>query len=175
VKIVYSDDPLEFGRPSIFLAGPTPRRAEVPSWRPEALVLLRGLGFAGTVLVPERRDGWARFSYLDQVEWEYAGLEGCCVIAFWVPRDLQTLPGFTTNVEFGRYAGSGRCVYGRPESAPHTRYLDWLYAKLTGRGPEANLESTMRAAVEATRGGPAAPDPTRPSGRVSRSKPGQPG
>jgi len=26
--------------------------------------------------------------------------------------------GFTTNVEFGSYANSGRCVYGRPPSAP---------------------------------------------------------
>jgi hypothetical protein len=85
------------------------------------LDLLRGLGFAGTVLVPERRDWPAKFNYLDQVEWEYAGLEGCTVIAFWVPRDLQSLPGFTTNVEFGRYVGSGRCVYSRPDGAPHTR------------------------------------------------------
>jgi hypothetical protein len=60
----------------------------------------------------------ARFSYLDQVEWEYAGLESCTAVAFWVPRQLPTLPGFTTNVEFGRYVDSGRCVYGRPDGAP---------------------------------------------------------
>jgi hypothetical protein len=60
---------------------------------------------------------------------------------------LETLPGFTTNVEFGRYVGSGRCVYGRPEGAPHTRYLDWLYTKLTGKRPEKTLRETLRVAV----------------------------
>ena len=152
MNVVYSDEVPAIGHPSIFLAGPTPRRPEVPSWRPEALDLLRGLGFAGTVLVPERRDWAARFSYLDQVEWEYAGLENCSVIAFWVPRDVQQLPGFTTNVEFGRYVGSGRCVYGRPDNAPHTRYLDWLYRKLTGREPQSTLQGTLSAALEAAGG-----------------------
>jgi hypothetical protein len=148
MNVLYAGDVLDLGQPSIFLAGPTPRRPEDPSWRPAALEVLRGLSFAGTVLVPERPDWSVRFSYLDQVEWEYAGLEGCTVIAFWVPRDLQTLPGFTTNVEFGRYAGSGRCVYGRPPDAAHTRYLDWLHGKLTGGRPEGTLEDTMRAAVQ---------------------------
>lgn len=151
MNILHADQVLEIKQPSIFLAGPTPRSKEVLSWRPEALEILHGLGFAGTVLVPERRDWTARFAYLDQVEWEFAGLEGCTVVAFWVPRDLGTLPGFTTNVEFGRYVGSGRCVYGRPMDAPQTRYLDWLYTKLAGRHPETTLPETMRAAVEAIR------------------------
>ena len=148
MDVVFADQSLQVRHPSLFLGGPTPRSAEVSSWRPEALDLLRGLGFAGIVLVPERRDWTARFSYLDQVEWEYEGLETCSVIAFWVPRNPQTLPGFTTNVEFGRYVGSGRCVYGRSEHAPHTGYLDWLYTKLTGKRPEDTLLGTLRAAVE---------------------------
>src|SRR5262249_18318687 len=110
MNVVYADQVPEIQHPSIFLAGPTPRRADVRSWRPEALEVLRDLGFSGTVLVPERRDWAVRFSYLDQVEWEYAGLEACSVLAFWVPREMETLPGFTTNVEFGRYVGTGRCV-----------------------------------------------------------------
>ncbi len=149
MDVVYAGEAVAAWRPSIFLAGPAPRSTDVPSWRPEALGALRALGFGGTVLVPEPRDWSARFSYLDQVEWEYAGLEACSVVAFWVPRDLAALPGFTTNVEFGRYVASGRCVYGRPEGAPHTKYLDWLYAKLTGRAPEPTLPATMRAAVGA--------------------------
>src|SRR4051794_3260813 len=112
MNVVFADQPLEARPPSVFLAGHTPRSAAVASWRPEALELLTGLGFGGTVLVPERRDWSARFDYLDQVEWEYAGLEACSVAAFWVPRQLPLLLGFTTNVEFGRYVGSGRCVYG---------------------------------------------------------------
>jgi hypothetical protein len=151
MNVVYAGEGVPRWPGSIFLAGPAPRRAEVRSWRPDALEALRELSFVGTVLVPEPRDWSAKFSYLDQVEWEYAGLEGCAVIAFWVPRDLEVLPGFTTNVEFGRYVGSGRCVYGRPESAPHTKYLDWLYKKLTGRAPAGTLPATMAAAVEAAR------------------------
>jgi hypothetical protein len=151
MNVVFAREPVTVWHPSIFLAGPAPRSAEVKSWRPEALDALRELRFAGTVLVPEPRDWSEKLSYVDQVEWEYEGLEGCSVVAFWVPRDVQTLPGFTTNVEFGRYVGSGRCVYGRPEGAPHTKYLDWLYRKLTGRAPERSLSAVMAAAVEATR------------------------
>jgi hypothetical protein len=149
MHILFADQPLEVRPPSIFLAGPTPRSVDVPSWRPEALDILRGLKFAGAVLVPERRDWTVQFDYLDQVEWEYNGLESCTVVAFWVPRDPSALPGFTTNVEFGRYVGSGRCVYGRPAGAPQTRYLDWLYRKLTGRQPTTTLPQTLASAVEA--------------------------
>lgn len=147
MEVLFADQPQVVRHPSLFLAGPTPRSAGVASWRPETLDILRRLGFAGVVLVPERRDWSVKFDYLDQVEWEYAGLEACSALVFWVPRDVETLPGFTTNVEFGRYVGSGRLVYGRPESAPHTRYLDWLYRKLTGRQPQATLEDTLRAAL----------------------------
>jgi hypothetical protein len=67
-----------------------------------------------------------------------------------VPRDVQTFPGFTTNVEFGRYVGSDRCVYGGPENDPHTKYLDWLHTKLTGQAPESTFSGTMRLAIEKT-------------------------
>jgi hypothetical protein len=150
MNVIFSDQPVEVRHPSIFLAGPTPRSSDVPSWRPDALDLLSGLGFTGTVLVPERRNWSAKFDYLDQVEWEFVGLERCSVIAFWVPRRLPDLSGFTSNVEFGRYVGSGRCVYGRPDGAPHTRYLDWCFAKLTGRRPEVTLSATMVGAMAAT-------------------------
>jgi hypothetical protein len=64
-----------------------------------------------------------------------------------VPRDPATLPGFTTNVEFGRFVGRKPCVYGRPDGAPHTGYLDWLYNKTTGRRPETTLRATLDAAL----------------------------
>lgn len=101
------------------------------------------------MLVPERRVWSVKFEYVDQAEWEYLGLETCSVIAFWVPRQLPSLPGFTTNVEFGRYVASGRCVYGRPDGAPHTRYLDWLFTKLTGNEPHKTLLATLKAAAGA--------------------------
>src|SRR4051794_5605378 len=135
MRVTYSDDRLAFDQATVFLAGPTPRRSDVVSWRIEAVELLKRPRFRGTGLLPQRRNFAPRFDYSAQVEWEFEGLERCTVIAFWIPRDLDTLPGFTTTVEFGRYVGSGRCVYGRPDGAPHTRYLDWLYTKVTGRLP----------------------------------------
>ena len=104
----------------LFLADPTPSAAGVRSWRPDALAILERIGFGGTVLVPERSDWQAKFDYLDQVEWEFVGLERATVIAFWVPRNLDTLPGFTTHVEFDRYRVSRsmrRC--GRQSQPTH--------------------------------------------------------
>jgi hypothetical protein len=148
MNVIHSDQRLELRGPqSIFLAGPTPRASRVPSWRPDALRILEELGFDGDVLVPERRDWRARFAYEDQVEWEYAGLQACSRIAFWVPRRLDTLPGLTTNVEFGFYLKSGRALYGRPDDAEKCRYLDWLYEKVNGRKPFTRLRDLLAAAA----------------------------
>ena len=147
MKVLYSDQEPIFDPPSIFLAGPTPRTDQVVSWRRQALQILQQIGFPGTVLIPERRDWVSSFDYIDQVEWEFTCLEAATVIAFWIPRDLVSLPGFTTNVEFGRYVGSGKCVYGRPASASKNRYLDWLYHKLTDALPYGTLDDALRAAV----------------------------
>lgn len=152
MKTIYSDQPLTVSGPSLFLAGPTPRSQSVKSWRPEAVHILSAWGFSGTVLIPERQDWNVGFDYLDQVEWEFAGLEQANALLFWVPRDLDDLPGFTTNVEFGRYVGSGRMIYGRPEGRPHNRYLDWLYRKLTGQSAHETLVSALQAAVRLAQG-----------------------
>ena len=124
---------------SIFLAGPTPREHEVESWRPgikswrpEALDILEGLSFAGTVFVPERDDWVTKFDYHDQIEWELCGLECCTRIAFWIPREMISMPALTTNVELGMFIRSGRVVYGRPIWAVHCRYIDHLYRKFYG-------------------------------------------
>src|SRR5581483_11776507 len=102
MNVIYTPEEIVTHR-SIFLAGPTPRSSHVKSWRPEAINILRESNFSGTVLVPERRDWTVKFDYIEQVEWEWKGLEDCSIIVFWVPRDLQTMPAFTTNVEFGSY------------------------------------------------------------------------
>jgi hypothetical protein len=88
-----------------------------------------------------------KFSYLDQVEWEYECLELSDLIVFWVPRDLKKLPGFTTNVEFGRYIASGKVLYGRPYEAPKTRYLDRLYKKFTNKEPIDNLVDLLKGVL----------------------------
>lgn len=147
MRIRFADQDLVITAPSLFLAGPTPRESTVTSWRLDALKLLEQLNFRGTVLVPERQDWQTRFDYQDQVEWEYAALEQASVIVFWIPRDLVHLPGFTTNVEFGRYVGTKRCVYGRPPNAPKTQYLDWLYEKLQGQAPCESLDQTLKQAL----------------------------
>lgn len=112
------------------------------------------MGFEGTVLIPERRDWQTPFDYMHQVEWEFTNLEACTVIAFWVPRQLPEMLGLTTNVEFGRYVDSGRCVYGRPDGAPHTGYLDWLYKKMTGDEPCSTLKGTLLQAIKRCREAP---------------------
>jgi hypothetical protein len=150
MNIVYAQEDFAPTSQSIFLAGPTPRSDNVKSWRPAAIEILEQLSFTGQVFVPECRDGRFHGSYLDQVEWEFKGLETCGVICLWMPRDMATLPGFTSNVEFGRFVGSGKLKYGRPDGAPHTKYLDWLYEKVAGLHPAEDLESLLFTCVKAT-------------------------
>lgn len=132
------------------LCGSTPHTADVKSWRPEAIEILDKLGFNGTVLVPEFRY-WPSgktppFNFLAQVEWEWQALNSVDLIAFWIPRDLKTLPGFTTNVEFGRYVKN--CIYGRPDNSEKNDYLDWFYEKVTKRKPLNSLYALMAVADE---------------------------
>lgn len=150
MKTLYSDQPPFNGvGKSLFLAGPSPRKTEVLSWRPEALKIIESLDFDGTVLVPERRDWSSKFDYLDQVEWEEQGLRLSSIIVFWVPRELKTMIGLTTNVEFGYWMAKcpEKVIYGRPEEAQSCRYLDWMYQKETSCFFNT-LESLLTKAVE---------------------------
>jgi hypothetical protein len=94
VQVVHAHESApEVLRGSIFLAGPTPRDAATPSWRPEALRLLAAAGFDGVVFVPEPRDGaWAR-DYHGQIAWEEAHLHMADVVLFWLPRELKSHAG----------------------------------------------------------------------------------
>ena len=148
MNIIYADQPLQFQGPTIFLCGPTPRRDDVKSWRIDALKIFEELCFEGTVLVPERNDWNVQFDYIQQVEWEFEGLDQAQALVFWVPRNTQTLPGFTTNVEFGMYVRSGKIVYGRPEDCPHNHYLDYLYTKVTGLTPCNELKETLQQGIK---------------------------
>ncbi|MEU1327237.1 nucleoside 2-deoxyribosyltransferase domain-containing protein [Streptomyces microflavus] len=119
--------------PSVFLAGPTPDPSNpVPSWRPAALKILTDL-WAGpqtlTVLSPESRNGTRAARYEDQVDWETAARASADAILFWIPRDLKTMPGMTTNVEFGLDVTSGKAVLGCPPNCPNperNRYLIYV-------------------------------------------------
>lgn len=137
MRVIYAVEDLPAADPesrvvprSIFLAGPTPRNARVASWRPLAITLLRGSSFEGTVFVPECEGGGWHGVYEEQVHWEWRALSRAACVLFWVPRRLDTMPAFTTNVEFGLLAGlcPDRVVFGAPEDAPKTRYLRTMAA-----------------------------------------------
>lgn len=132
---------------SVFLAGPTPRDAATPSWRPEALRLLEARGFAGTVFVPEARGGaWSR-DYDGQIAWEEAHLHMADVVLFWVPRALQGMPGLTTNDEWGVHKSSGKVVFAAPPEAEKVRYQRYYADKLHVPVAE-ELDAAIGAALE---------------------------
>lgn len=122
MHISYARTPLP---KSIFLAGPTPRSEDVPSWRPEALRLLEKHKFNGTVYVPEDSQASWAFNYDNQIEWELEALHASTVILFWIPREA-CMPGFTTNVEFGHFITQRNVVVGWPPTATKTKYLEGL-------------------------------------------------
>jgi hypothetical protein len=150
MNLVYSDQQitaLHLITPSVFLAGPTPRDAETKSWRPEALQLFSNHPISKDIslFVPERSSREYKNNYYDQVEWEKRGLKYASVIMFWVPRKLDTMPAFTTNVEFGFYLASrpDEVLYGRPDDSEKNKYLDWLYTDVTKRSPINSLETLV--------------------------------
>lgn len=75
--------------------------------------------------MPEDRDNTKsiEWTFSRQVSWETEHLEKATVVLFWIPRDLEELPGFTTNIEFGEYMKSGKIVIGSPLDAPKMSYL----------------------------------------------------
>jgi len=150
MNVLYSNQSkFSGGGPSIFLVGPTPRSANVASWRPEAIKILADLNFKGTVLVPEWENFSTKTSYEDQVDWERAGLENADIIACWVPRNMETMPALTTNVEFGFWLARAphKIRYGRPDDSVKNRYLDWLYFKETNRYPHNSLKSLLELSL----------------------------
>lgn len=129
---------------SLFLAGPTPRASLDPTcgWRDEALDILSDMGYKGTVYLPETK-GQVYDSYTNQLDWEVQARQRADALVFWVPRTLDTMPGFTTNIEFGEDMHSGRLFYGRPDGAPKTKYLDLRYEAITGTPPFTDLRTLL--------------------------------
>ena len=142
---------------SIFLAGPTERYpSPKSSWRQEALAILNEFMFSGMVFVPEPRN-WVRssvalgdFAHAMQLQWEEAALIRADIIAFWIPRDMETLPGLTTNIEWGTWHKSGKVVLGCPDDAPHVRSIkfqaEWYKVPTT-----STLRHTMELAMDRAR------------------------
>jgi len=133
--------------PSVFLAGPTPRSPHIPSWRPLVLHRLSQMEFEGLIFVPETREGGVLMEYEEQIEWEETYLTDASCIMFWIPRDLTHLPGFTTNIEFGRWYNSNKIVVGWLPGSPKMRYIEYYTRKL--KIPTADtLNETVELAVE---------------------------
>ena len=151
MEVVYAKEDLPSGvewDPSIFLAGPTPRGGDdkAKSWRPKAMELLKAAGFRGVIFNPESRHEY-HGDYLDQIEWEQEHRGGADLILFWVPRKMPDMPAFTTNVEFGEDYRSEKMLYGRPDWAYKTRYLDFLYRQ-TGKEPASSLDDLIDQAIK---------------------------
>ena len=156
MEIVYTGEemPEKFSK-SLFLAGPTPRnKEEQESWRSDALEILRDIGYDGVVFVPEGRDGKFKLDYDDQVGWEEKYLNVADCIVFWVPRDLEPdskghpkMAAFTTNVEFGAWADSGKIVFGAPPQATKNGYLKH-YAEEYKAPTAESLTETLQNALE---------------------------
>ncbi|MFZ2587660.1 MAG: nucleoside 2-deoxyribosyltransferase domain-containing protein [Alphaproteobacteria bacterium] len=117
---------------SLFLVGPTPRDEGVPSWRPQAIEILKRRGFDGYVFVPED-DLWGfQGDYDHQVWWEIEGLGKSAVIACWLDRKMPDMPAFTTNTEVGMalMARPDRFVLGAPDDAVKVRYQKTLAGQI---------------------------------------------
>lgn len=142
----YENSEYDKNKKSIFLAGPTPRDVNVKSWRNDAIKILQKLQFDGEVYIPESTDRAINdefLTYTDVIDWEHERLKNADVILFWIPRELNSLPGFTTNVEFGYTIKTGKIVYGRPQNSPKTKYLDYLYQKEYNKLPFDSLEDSI--------------------------------
>lgn len=188
MHLVFSDQPLPSSQTkSVFLAGPSPRRADEADWRPEALALLRALGFDGTVFIPIPRNRFSdasvhtredasfendpSWSYDNQVYWECRARAMADLIVFWVPRVIDHtkadlgMPALTTNFEMGEDLASGKVLYGRPAHAVKCSYLDQR-ARSHGLQVHSTLTSLLAQAVDilgdgATRQGGEAQVPLR--------------
>lgn len=148
MKIIYvGEDTAESEEKSIFLAGPSPRNSSQEHWRPKAIELLKSYNYDGQIFCPLKEDGGWLGDYEKQAGWELEHLDRANCIMFWIPRDIKNgLYGFTTNVEFGLYAKSGKVVLGYPENADKIKYLA-LLAKKNDISAFNSLEETIQASI----------------------------
>lgn len=150
LKVIYSDMIPVISSMSIFLAGPTPRDKDTKGWREDAIEYLKSINFKGYVYVPERSTGWeGNYEYKEQIEWEETALIKAGVILFWIPRELEKMPGFTTNVEWGYWTARKpqKLILGAPKDAPKMDYLRYYANKLDIPTFE-NLNEALDCAVE---------------------------
>jgi len=153
-EVIRSRNPLPGHGPSVFLAGPTPKSDDVRSWRPAAIELISANWSAPetlSILSPEDSDFNYDKHFDEQVDWETDARAMASAILFWIPRDVRTLPGFTTNVEFGLdvATSASRVVLGCPPDCPDPKQNRYLIdvAKRRGAPVLCTLAETVTAAL----------------------------
>lgn len=156
-NLIYTLEKIPENKTIIFLAGPTYRTIVgdnkiLPTiWREEAINKLREQGYNDYICVPEFRDILEDWTYSRQVDWEKEALVKSKVILFWIPREVKTLPAFTTNIEFGEWMHSGKIVVGAPKEATHMRYIIEKCSRLNIPYSET-LDNCVYAALEKNKG-----------------------
>jgi len=150
--IYYKEEMPDKVTSSIFLAGPSLRpenKGDNESWRKAAIRILEDKGYNGIVFCPENREG--NFdddhNYEETVKWEDKHLHVADCILFWIPRDLEKLPGFTTNDEWGFWKSTGKVVLGAPTEAVKVKYQKY-YAKEYNVPFSTSLPETIQLAME---------------------------
>jgi hypothetical protein len=152
VSVIMACENLPIG-PSVFLAGPTPQPASgVESWRPAAVRELARQWPAEdplTILIPEPRDLRQTTTFEVGVGWTIAARAAATVLLYWIPRDMKTLLGMTTNVEFGMDVDTGRAVLGCPPDCPdpHQNLYLCLVARQHGVPVCTTLTDTVTTAL----------------------------
>jgi hypothetical protein len=106
----------------VFLAGPTPRSADVSSWRPAAIgeITAQWPGPAPlAVFIPETMDG-QRWAYYDnQAVWEIDARAAASAILFWIPRDLRDEERVNITGHALRVVGQGHGRTADDENVSH--------------------------------------------------------
>lgn len=126
---------LSFKKNSVFLAGPCPRDPLVGDWRGEFIALLDAKAKQANVQIDVLNPTNRHFddaNYVKQCDWEHEGLSMASVVVCWIPRTEQN-PAFTTNVEFGEWFQSGKCVCGGPKDGWKNRYLEQRFNQSGGK------------------------------------------
>jgi len=147
LEVIYAHQKWDKNEPCILLAGPRPRIEEEDSWYPRAIELLQKLNFNGGVIIPIPADSKFIDEDAMQAQWDTEYLERATAIAFWIPRGLNTLQGYTTNIHYGMTVKSKKIVLGYPPSAVKMRYLQQL-ADLHNVETRTTLYSTLCVAVK---------------------------
>ncbi|MEU3680441.1 nucleoside 2-deoxyribosyltransferase domain-containing protein [Streptomyces sp. NPDC030592] len=152
VEVVYvGQEQPESWDAAVYLCGPTPTDPEEPSWRPSAVAALRaawdGAGRLAVFLPEPTADG-SYPPYADQIAWEEEAMRRSDVVLFWIPREMNRLPGLVSNIKWGVWYDSGRAVLGAPPEAERMAYL-LHFAEAFEVPVERTLQEAAGAALRA--------------------------